>query len=460
MKKSWCIALVLLALSPITSRAAAVENIRPSVLFIMNSCKIFINESEEGIPVGGSGSGFLVGNSDHILTNKHVVSINCEDAAKQKILQLVIAKKIKENEIKNIKISEPEISIVLSPKEKISARVIWENENADLAVLKLDYPLSRPSVISFAKRETVKPGSKAFAVGFPGAAQETIGTTIESDLTPKITQGIISDTVQINNGVCLHQTDAPINEGNSGGPLLNEIGQVIGINSLKVKKEGVEGVAWAICIDEIIPTLKRLNIPYQDSGPGLLDHLKLSIEQSPGQTAAIALTLILVLGTLSYVLFTRRGRKIVVKGVEYSTTMIADALRRKPAPPTLPKASPPPATQPALRGLGGKFADQVFLLAASGDVISLGRDNTNQIVFPDNATKISRRHAEIRFDPQTRKFVLKDCGSTHGTFLDSGERLITDRPYSLDAGSGFYLGDQSSRFRVEMRKGFNTIPSP
>lgn len=83
----------------------------------------------------------------------------------------------------------------------------------------------------------------------------------------------------------------------------------------------------------------------------------------------------------------------------------------------------------------------------------LGRDQRiANLVFPPRADSISKRHCTIRWDVARKVFVLEDLGSTNGTFLASGERLIPGQPQDLRPGDRFYIGDLRNQFEVRMEE--------
>ncbi len=144
----------------------------------------------------GLGSGFVIDSEGHILTNAHVV-----DGA------------------------QGEITVSFSNNEKVVAKVIGVDNATDVAVLKVDVPSSALTVIPLGDSAGLKVGSGVVAIGNPFGQDRTV------------TSGIISAvarSIQAPNGFSINgaiQTDAAINHGNSGGPLLDMSGQVIGINS-------------------------------------------------------------------------------------------------------------------------------------------------------------------------------------------------------------------------------------
>lgn len=159
----------------------------------------------------GFGSGFFITKDGCILTNAHVVD------------------------------SEDD-NYVLYKNKKIAAKVLKINKSVDLALLKIEEVTDAFELC----KEQFNISEEVFAIGTP----------IDKSLNKTITKGIISAKRKIN-VVDFIQTDVSINSGNSGGPLLNNKGQVIGINTMKISKENVSGLGFAIDINF---ALKMLNI--------------------------------------------------------------------------------------------------------------------------------------------------------------------------------------------------------
>ena len=120
------------------------------------------------------------------------------------------------------------------------AKIIGTDEQTDLAVIKID-KTDLPKA-EFADSDSIKVGEFAMAVGNPLGMESSITCGVVSAVNRKIT-----DTD--GNTYTLIQTDAAINAGNSGGALVNSQGQVIGINTLKLQGEGIEGMGFAIPIN-------------------------------------------------------------------------------------------------------------------------------------------------------------------------------------------------------------------
>lgn len=156
-------------------------------------------------------------------------------------------------------------SVTLSSDIELDATYVNGDQYYDIAVLKVDSK-DVTKVATLSESSKVELGDSVFAVGSP----------LGKDFMGTITKGIISGvnrmvTVKIDNQNYLMevmQTDAPINSGNSGGPLCNIKGEVIGISSSKIKETGVEGIGFAIPIDSINAILndieqgKKIERPY------------------------------------------------------------------------------------------------------------------------------------------------------------------------------------------------------
>jgi len=161
---------------------------------------------DEALVQNSLGSGVIVTNEGHIITNTHVVD------------------------------QVDQIEVQLSDGRIKTARLIGADSELDLAVLKIDDPGVKPLVL--ADSDTVQPGDSVLAIGNPFGLQETV------------TDGIISWKGEPNStdlrGYLL-QTNAAINPGNSGGPLINVRGEVVGINEQILSKSGgSEGIGFAI----------------------------------------------------------------------------------------------------------------------------------------------------------------------------------------------------------------------
>ncbi len=169
-----------------------------------------------------SGSGIIISDDGYILTNNHIVSSSSESD----FYEVSSATKV------TVKLFNDET--------EYEAKIIGTDEQTDLAVIKIDK--NNLPKAEFADSDSIKVGEFAMAVGNPLGMESSITCGVVSAVNRKITD---SD----GNTYTLIQTDAAINSGNSGGALVNSKGQVIGINTLKLQGEGIEGMGFAIPIN-------------------------------------------------------------------------------------------------------------------------------------------------------------------------------------------------------------------
>ncbi len=139
-----------------------------------------------------------------------------------------------------------DITVTLYTGEEVSAKVVNFDATNDLAVLQMDESVKVPGVVELGNSENLQVGESVVAIGNP-VSKEFAGT---------VTNGIISATERkvrvANTEYSYIQTNAAINGGNSGGPLINAAGKVIGINSAKISSDSVEGIGFAIPINVLV----------------------------------------------------------------------------------------------------------------------------------------------------------------------------------------------------------------
>lgn len=146
--------------------------------------------------------------------------------------------------------SEVEVSLSNGQKEK--AKIVGADALTDLAVLEMS-DKNVEQVAKFGKSSDLVAGETVLAIGNPLGEQ----------FSRTVTQGIVSAAkrsvpISENWNVDAIQTDAAINPGNSGGALINSSGEVVGINSMKISEDNVEGIGFALPSDEVQPTIEQL----------------------------------------------------------------------------------------------------------------------------------------------------------------------------------------------------------
>ncbi|MRH44375.1 PDZ domain-containing protein [Aquibacillus halophilus] len=162
-----------------------------------------------------------------------------------------------------------QVEVVLSDDTRVSAEILGSDLFTDLAVLEMDSS-EVDNVVEMGNSEAIKVGEPAIAIGSP----------LGLYLSGSVTQGIISgkqraipQDFDMDGRADWHaeviQTDAAINPGNSGGALINMSGQLIGINSMKIAQSSVEGIGFAIPVDDAIPIIDQLEVEGKVTRPYL-----------------------------------------------------------------------------------------------------------------------------------------------------------------------------------------------
>jgi S1-C subfamily serine protease len=223
------------------------------------------------VPVEGAGSGFVIDTDGHILTNYHVIQ------------------------------GAQTIEVTLGDRSRFKAKLIGVDTRNDLALVKIDPAGRKLTTLPLGDSRNLLVGQRVLAIGNPFGFQSTLTTGVVSSLGRTVQTG---ENTFIDEAI---QTDAAINRGNSGGPLLNSHGEVIGINSAIYAPTGTTaGIGFAIPVntarrvaEDLIKTgrVRRATLGIEGRGlwPGLAEALHLSVPQgilvervTPGGPAAQA----------------------------------------------------------------------------------------------------------------------------------------------------------------------------
>lgn len=386
------------------------------------------------------GSGFFVGTEgnavEFILTNAHVVTATDEEG--------------------NIIGYANEVNIVFEDVDAdstVTAKVLKIfDDGLDLAILRLEAPTTLRKQLPLRSAESAAIMTPIYALGFPGIADDSSGylPSTEDDVT--ITEGKITKEQYQYQGTNYLQVDAAISGGNSGGPLVDESGAVIGINSMVNDPKNGTGLGYALYIDYAIDYFNTMGYPYTLAPDVLTTSDQSVISASPGVTtepAPIPDPVPLKLGWYVYVAI---GVAVVaVAAVAY--LLIDKKKRQQSASAEMGDTVPVGKTPEAPRGgrqitsigqtnvLGGKT------FSVSGK-ITIGRDPaTCYVVFPAKTPGISGKHCSVQ--ELAQGVVVTDLGSTYGTYLENGTKMEPNKPYTILGGEAFFLASKDNGFRVK-----------
>lgn len=209
---------------PASRNTAVVETAKrvgPAVVGITSEVydrDIFNRNVEVGQNVG---SGVIFDKKGYIVTNNHVVGNNRQ------------------------------VNVALSDGQVVTGKVIGTDSVTDLAVVKIPGSDKLP-VAEFGNSDSLQPGETAVAIGNP------LGLEFRGTVTVGVISALNRTLDDVEQQIKLIQTDAAINPGNSGGALCTADGKVIGINSAKIAKAGVEGMGFAIPINQVKVIVSQL----------------------------------------------------------------------------------------------------------------------------------------------------------------------------------------------------------
>ena len=305
-------------------------------------------------------------------------------------------------------------SDIMDESTVVRCEILYADPDVDLAIIKAAKPIPGVTTLPIVSAENIPQGSTVYALGFPGIADEMADSNDYTVRDITVTDGVVSRHLRSDGVKCMAHT-ANINHGNSGGPLINERGQVIGINTfgkseitINETETNVDARYYAIYADYIMEAMDELGLPYVKG------------DKQAAAPALLAVGGVLLAAVLAAAIFlwvrTRASRK---------------------RPGTLPAA---PAI--TVRAVRGPLAGLSWQLQST---LSFGRDPTQSIVLPQDTRGVSRSHCVIT--RQGNSAVVTDLNSSYGTFLN-GRRLMPNQPTPLAPNSVISLASDAIAFLV------------
>lgn len=384
------LAVLLLAMVPLNALAAdnPVPKAKQAVVCIVSGIGYQNGKPYTYDGYYGTGTGFGVGRSGEdaqiFVTNNHVISDNQYNPYDQVYIFVDNANLYDESSV-------------------VPCRILYADPQVDLAIIQAEAPIPGVGTLPLRSAKEIKTGDDVYALGFPAIADELADSnhyTVD-DIT--VTDGIVSRRLQIG-GVDYMAHTAKINHGNSGGPLIDTAGNVVGINTLGIADvENADLRCYAFDIDYAIDVLEQLELPYTKAA-GNVGGLSLAAAAAIGVGIAVVLVLAVVL------------------------------LLRKKQSGKVPKV--------LIQAICGPLQGQSWELLTS---LSIGRNPGENIVLPPDTSGISRRHCLLarRGDQVT----VTDLGSSYGTFLN-GSRITANQPVAVPNGAVLSLASNAVQFRL------------
>ena len=383
------LAALLLAMVPLNALAAdnPVPKAKQAVVCIVSGIGYQNGKPYTYDGYYGTGTGFGVGRSGEdaqiFVTNNHVIS----DKQYKPYDQVYIF-------VDNANLYD-ESSVV-------PCRILYADPQVDLAIIQAEAPIPGVGTLPLRSAKEIETGDDVFALGFQAIVDELADSnhyTVD-DIT--VTDGIVSRRLQIG-GVDYMAHTAKINHGNSGGPLIDTAGNVVGINTLGIADvENADLRCYAFDIDYAIDVLEQLELPYT---------------KAAGNVGGLSLAAVAAIGV---------GIAVVL--------VLAVLLLRKKQSEKVPKV--------LIQAICGPLQGQSWELLTS---LSIGRNPGENIVLPPDTSGISRRHCLLarRGDQVT----VTDLGSSYGTFLN-GSRITANQPVAVPNGAVLSLASNAVQFRL------------
>lgn len=353
------------------------------------------------------GSGFAVGQRgsapEYFVTNWHVASAYIPDinyAFDSNHVRIWIM-------LDNFTLSD----VTGFPSEATSVECsvvrISESGYPDYAILRAARPVTECRPLAIRSSESVKQGETVVALGCPAVLDEQSLSVGSKDITS--TTGTVARHMTMTNAgntnAIVH--NANISGGNSGGPLIDENGNVIGLNTYSI----VDSYSCAIYSDYVMQALNELGISYMTAGSSI-------------SIVTIAAAVVAVAAVAVAIYFLLRNRKSAEK------------------PPVIEERPPMPPTVPA--SFRVQLPDGRIIPVPAGKV-AVGRDPSCQIRLPESAAAVSRRHCTLEINGEF--LILVDEGSRNGTFIH-GKRVPAGTKVALKHGSSFCVGTSENRITV------------
>lgn len=330
-----------------------------------------------------------------------------------------------------------------------SANNIGDEYEAELVSMdsELDIAILRVSGVSFPPLtigdiNLVHLGDDVYAIGAP------------EGLPYSLTKGVVSSKSRMIENQSYIQTDVAINNGNSGGPLLNDVGEVIGVNTMKLST--AEGVGFSIPINTVLDYIDRNVINETDASQSYtsgtnedafnsLDIGETQRNASGAMLIPVALIIALVCGGIVAMISLSAGHhsddEIDIAEIDQ------EAPSDKGSSKAIQNLRSAKDSAAGIRVLNGTMAGMRFTIA-DGQTVNVGKDLRLANVALDNTyNAVSRIHCTITYSACFDKYYVTDC-STNGTYFDNGLQFAKNVRVPIKRGCVLKLANENCRIKL------------
>ena len=474
-----CMAVSLLLPTTALAANAAVNDAKNGVVQV----RVTYTDDAGSVEDLFSGTGFLI-NDNTVLTCNHVVTLTAGELA---ALAEVYQKTVPEFQ------SRLKIAITVSRDVTIDATVINSSATMDFAILRLSTSLQGKKALAIRSSATVEQTEHVFAIGFPAVSRDSQSFNTYTSEDATIAEGVVNQNgAYFDANVKYLQTSCELDFGNSGGPMVDENGNVIGLCAGYLDS-AASAVYFAVCIDQVTEVLSALGIPYtpatsQPVVEPTTEPTTEPTEEEPVATTAPTLPLPSIPDEFvdddTVQPKSNMGLILIIAAVAVAVVVIivvvvvAGGKKKKPVAPPMPPAPPAPPMpsrggfEPApttpIQGVG---ETTVLNAGAAGETTVLSRNvnggtlirkrtgetvNVNQESFvigrerkdvnyciADN-TAVSRIHAKLIV--RNGVTYLTSMTDKNGTFVNN-TKVMRNQEVALKNGDHITLANEELEYR-------------
>lgn len=344
-----------------------------------------------------SGTAFFVGktneNPQYLVTCAHCVETYAKLGKGEKFM------------LKGVGAGSLGLRVFFDKNDFVEAYVVEANEVLDVAVLRIEKPTDKRKALKLKVPTDEMVSETAYAIGFPYSADVKDVVTAKGVNDLSVTTGTISRLITNSNfGRREIQMETKITHGNSGGPLVNEKGSVMGVNSNGITlSDTYEN--YAVNIAEVIDILDARGIPY-------------AMEEGFPVGIVVVMGVVIVLLVVLIVVLSRKKNKRAKAGAR------------------------------VLVGEKGVLTGKTFELKR-GQKMTIGRSAECQVRFPADTVGVSKVHCTVLYDGE--RVIVRDENSSAGTYIDEN-KINPGASVTLHRGHPLYIGSKAQMLMLRSKK--------